>query len=102
MHARNRNLAIAGISYASELAQHLTQRPAATGAAGRRDDAVRARFVAAGLNAERESRAACEPRRDLGAAGAFTAAKPLCRRQPELGYKMILAGVRNDLNDTGQ
>ena len=77
-----------------------------------RDDAVGARLIAAGLHAERERRAARQAGRNRRAACAVTAPEPLgCRQprlrafglrrgKPNLGNKLVLAIVRNELDDS--
>ena len=100
MHAGDGDLPIAGIPDAVDLRQHIVQRPAAARPTRGRNDAVRARLIAAGLHAQRERRAPCQTRRDFRAARAITAAEPLRRRQADFMRKPIFPIVRNYLNDT--
>src|SRR5437762_12828757 len=62
---------------AFDLAEHRVNRHAPWHAAGRRDDAVRTRLAAAGLDSQRERRAAGHARLDGGAAGAVAVRKPI-------------------------
>ena len=82
--------------------KHLAERPAPAVASCRRDDAVGARLVAAGLDPKRVGRAARQPWSHRRAARAVAVAKSLGGRQADLFGKRVLPIVGNDLHHAGQ
>jgi hypothetical protein len=92
--------------------QHVAEWTAAACPSRGRDDAIGARLIAARLDAESERGAAREARRNRRAASAITVSKSLgCRQprrlqiglrrgKPNLGNKMILAAIGNELDDS--
>ncbi len=99
MHAGHRNLPIAGAAHAVDLVQHVLQRTTASYSASRRNDAVGADLIAAGLHAERECRPARQSRRNLRAAAALAVAEPLGRAQADFPREVVFSFVGDDLHD---
>ena len=81
----------------------LVDRQAAAGAAGRRDDAVAAALLAAGLHPQRERGPPGDARLDRRAAGAIAVAEPVRGRQSRHGSTQIgqLVVVADDADDFG-
>ena len=81
-----------------DFAKNLLNGHTSAGASRRRDNAVTAVLVAAGLHPQREGRPARNARRDGRAACPVSVAKPLCSRLEE----PILFVVADDTNDVGK
>src|SRR5688572_15001621 len=105
MDAGDGDLAVTGILHACDLRENVRDGPAAPGTARTRDNAIRARLIAAGLHAQRKCGTSGESRRDRCAAAAVTARESLRGRKPRkpnLLRQMLLAIVGNNLHDAGK
>src|SRR5262245_57830715 len=97
MDARDRDLLVPGCHRALDGQANVAERLRAPAPACRRNDAVAALLVAAGLHAQRERGAARDARFEHVAAGTIAAVKPFgCRRGPlasDLLHEFVLARV---------
>ena len=98
VHAGDRDFLVAGGNGAANVVEDSRQWTGASAPRVSRDDAVAARFVAAGLHAQRERRAA-------GDAGRQRCARTGHRRRRTIAAgrrRLVLVGVADDANDVRQ
>ena len=94
MHARQRDFFEAGETDALDFGDEVGGRHAARATTRRRDDAVRARLRAAGLNAQRERSPTRHAGRQHGAAAALAVAESLSGRR-NVDFRSVMTKVES-------
>ena len=98
VHARDRDLLVAGGDGATNVVDDVADRTRTAGAARSRNDAVAARLFAAGLHAKRQRGAAGHARRQSAAARAVAVAETW-RSARSVEIEVVLLAVRHDERD---
>ena len=104
MHAGKGDLLESRGGYTLDLAQHVVWQHAARHPSRRRDDAVRARLSASGLNAQCERRSPGDPGFNGRTAAAVPVAETVCRRKgmAQKGNQPRLVVVQHHAHDVGK